>query len=481
MRSDTELVGAAAAGDAQAFGEIVARYQSLVCAIAYSGTGDHALSEELAQDTFVAAWKGLRELREAAKLKAWLAGIARNLVKGAHRSRARARTEPLAAAADPAATTRSPLQGLLDDEEQAIVWRALEQIPETYREPLVLFYREEQSVDRVAEALDLSEDAAKQRLSRGRQMLREQVSALVEGALARTRPGKAFTLAVLAVLPAAAPQAAAAAVAAGAAEGSLAAKGAAATSLAGAVAGPLLGLAGGYIGAKASIESTRSPRERRFMVRTAWLALAFALAFAAVLLLGLLFLPRVFANLAVQLLVAAVYTALLVVFIVRTNRRQRQIQIEDGTYVDPRTLPVLDPAETPRGAIYGSLAGAIFGPLCWIPIMAGIARDGVLAAATVVFALTVYAWAVRAALRSPRAFFRVEMAATAAVAAWTVALVNWKWEAWMTAYRRTSVYEPLSDLPLWAMNVLLAVVYLWVTLRFVQLERKSRIARRPPG
>ena len=101
MRSDTELVGAAAAGDAQAFGEIVTRYQSLVCAIAYSGTGDHALSEELAQDTFVAAWKGLRELREAAKLKAWLAGIVRNLVKGAHRSRARARTEPLAAAADP--------------------------------------------------------------------------------------------------------------------------------------------------------------------------------------------------------------------------------------------------------------------------------------------------------------------------------------------------------------------------------------------
>ena len=222
-------------------------------------------------------------------------------------------------------------------------------------------------MDRVAEALDLSEDAVKQRLSRGRQMLREQVAALVEGALARTRPGRAFTVAVLAVLPAAAPQAAAAAVAAGAAEGSLAAKGAAATSLAGAVAGPLLGLAGGYIGAKASIENTRSPRERQFMVRTAWVALAVALAFSAVMLLGLLLLPRVFANLAVQLLVAGAYTTLLVVFIVRTNRRQRQIQIEDGTYVDPRALPPPDLAESPKGAIYGSLAGAIFGPLLLDP------------------------------------------------------------------------------------------------------------------
>ena len=67
---------------------------------------------------------------------------------------------------EPAATTSSPLQSVLEEEELALVWRALERIPETYREPLVLFYREEQSVDRVAEALELSADAVRQRLSR---------------------------------------------------------------------------------------------------------------------------------------------------------------------------------------------------------------------------------------------------------------------------------------------------------------------------
>jgi hypothetical protein len=46
----------------------------------------------------------------------------------------------------------------------------------------------------------------------------------------------------------------------------------------------------------------------------------------------------------------------------------------------------------------------------------------------------------------------------------------------MVAYRQTWVYEPLSDLPLWAMNVLLATVYLWVLLRFVQLDRRHRRA-----
>ncbi len=54
----------------------------------------------------------------------------------------------------------------------------------------------------MAEALELSEDAVKQRLSRGRKLLQEEVLAFVEGALARTNPGKAFTIAVVAALPA---------------------------------------------------------------------------------------------------------------------------------------------------------------------------------------------------------------------------------------------------------------------------------------
>lgn len=470
MRSDTELVRAAAGGDSQAFGEIVSRYQSLVCAIAYSGTGDLALSEELAQETFVSAWKALSGLREPGRLKAWLAGIARNLVKAARRTRARTRTQPLEEAT---ATAPSPLQQVLAEEQQALVWRALETIPETYREPLVLFYREEQSVERVAEALDLGVGAVKQRLSRGRAMLRDQVAALVESALTRTRPGRAFTLAVLAVLPAAAPQAAAAGAAV-AAEGSAAAKGAAATGLAGAVLGPLLGLAGAYLGAKASIENTRSRRERRFMVRTTWLFAGIALAFVAVEAAGLLLLPELFATLAGQLVLGGLYAALLVALILHVNRRQRQIQVEDGTHVDPRSVAPSDPGETPPRAVYASFAGGVFGSLCWMPIMAFIARDHLVGLATIAFALVLYAASVRAALRAPREFFRIAIAETAAVAAWTVAVVNWRWEPWMDAYRRTSLYDPMADLPLWAMNLLLAALFLWICLRLARLDRRHR-------
>ena len=95
----------------------------------------------------------------------------------------------------------SPVGEAISREEQALLGRCLEQMPESYREPLVLFYRDGQSVAAVAVALELSEDAVKQRLSRGRQMLREQMAGFVESALRRSGPGEAFTLAVLAALP----------------------------------------------------------------------------------------------------------------------------------------------------------------------------------------------------------------------------------------------------------------------------------------
>ena len=69
----------------------------------------------------------------------------------------------------------APVEHAISKEEEAILWWSLEHIPQNYREPLVLFYREGQSVERVAEALELSEDAVKQRLSRGRKLLQQQV------------------------------------------------------------------------------------------------------------------------------------------------------------------------------------------------------------------------------------------------------------------------------------------------------------------
>lgn len=202
--SDAELVAECRRGNRDAFREIVVRHQTLVCSVAYSATGSVSRSEDLAQETFVTAWKQLAALREPAKLRAWLCGIARFMIERELRQRRREplhTAESLDAADGSAAPEPLPSERAVTEEEKALLWHALERIPATYREPLVLFYREHQSIERVAGELDLGEDAVRQRLSRGRKYLHDEVLALVEGTLADTAPGESFSLGVVAALP----------------------------------------------------------------------------------------------------------------------------------------------------------------------------------------------------------------------------------------------------------------------------------------
>jgi RNA polymerase sigma factor (sigma-70 family) len=205
--TDAKLVAESLAGDRDAFRQIVERHQSLVCSLAYCATGSLTQSEDLAQETFLAAWNSLGELREPSKLRPWLCGIARCVIGKELRRQGREpvhAAETLEAVNELAATEPLPSERVISKEEQAILWHCVARIPEIYREPLVLFYRDHQSIERVAEALELSEDAVKQRLSRGRKLLQEQTLAFVEGALQNTNPGPAFSLGVLAALPLAA-------------------------------------------------------------------------------------------------------------------------------------------------------------------------------------------------------------------------------------------------------------------------------------
>jgi RNA polymerase sigma factor (sigma-70 family) len=262
--NDAELVHESLTGNRDAFGQIVARYQSLVCSLAFSATGSLSQSEDLAQETFVTAWQQLRDLREPEKLRSWLCRIARNLTFDALRQQGREpsyRAETLEEVAESLAPEPLPTEQTISNEEQTILWRSLEKIPEIYREPLVLFYREHQSIEAVAQNLELSEDAVKQRPSRGRKLLHEEVLAFVEGALKRTNPGKAFTLVVLAAMPAATFSAKAATLGAVVKSG-VGAKTAGAASLLGALLGPLIVFIPNLIAYRVALAGTQSDEER---------------------------------------------------------------------------------------------------------------------------------------------------------------------------------------------------------------------------
>ncbi len=348
--SDVELVESCRRGDREAFQQMVERYQSLLCSLTYSLTGDFGLSQDLAQETFLTAWRELPRLREPARLRGWLCGIARNLANNTRRRterEARATTAAWEAATEVPAPDPTPAEHAVSRDEAAIVWQALEQVPEAYREPLILFYREQQSVQNTAALLGLSEDAVKQRLSRGRKLVQEQVLALVESTLERTTPGKVFTLAVLGAVPALAPASAAASVAATAAKGTAAAKSAAGLGGLSAILGPVLGVLGGYLGLKASIDNTRSPRERALVVALVRLALIFVVNFT-VTIFAFLFLgrrltqthPAIYVGVLAGLMV--LYTTSLLGLAVWGKRRLSAIRSEEAGLAAAAETPELD-------------------------------------------------------------------------------------------------------------------------------------------
>ena len=201
IANEAGLLQASIDGNSAAFESIVRKYQSLVCAITYSGTSNIEKSEELAQETFVRAWKNLKQLKDLASFKAWLCSIAKTTVKNHFRNQKRDiihQAGSLDIASAVPSDAPDPADKLVSKEQQTVVDMALANIPELYRQPLILFYRQDQSTKQVAEQLDLTEETVRTRLSRGRKKLKQQVAAMVENTLSNTAPGKVFTTAVMA-------------------------------------------------------------------------------------------------------------------------------------------------------------------------------------------------------------------------------------------------------------------------------------------
>ena len=200
--TNRQLVARHLDGDREAFRQIVERHQAMVCALGLSACGDVARSEDLAQEVFITAWRQLPDLREPDKLRGWLTGIARHMINNSFRRQARiptARAEPLST--ETPADGDSPREHAISADESALMWSALAGIPENYREPMVLFYREQQSAAAVAATLEISEEAVRQRLARGRAMLSERMAKLVEETLERSAPTPAFASLVILALP----------------------------------------------------------------------------------------------------------------------------------------------------------------------------------------------------------------------------------------------------------------------------------------
>jgi RNA polymerase sigma-70 factor (ECF subfamily) len=186
-RTDEELLALARQGEQDAFGDFVRRHTATVhrWMVRAVGTED---ADDMAQEIFVKAYRGLERFREDAPPRAWLAAIADNAVKNRYRSRSRFRRIFAGSTdADPEREPQAPGAGPEDEarsgESRRVVAEALKLLPPDFRMPVVLRDIEEWSYEEIAASLGVPIGTVKSRIARGRGQLREILTPLISGRL----------------------------------------------------------------------------------------------------------------------------------------------------------------------------------------------------------------------------------------------------------------------------------------------------------
>jgi RNA polymerase sigma-70 factor (ECF subfamily) len=179
--SDEDLVLQARSGDRTAFEELVRRTSRLVFARLYLETGDVHKSEDLLQDTLLAAYKALRQLEDPAGFRAWLLAIAQNLVVDAARREARKKRTAPPRDERPLSLVRGdeppPEEHAEREEMRQQVLAVLRSLPEEYRLPLTLRYIGGADYETIGIQLGLTNGSLRGLLHRGLKMLRAKMPA----------------------------------------------------------------------------------------------------------------------------------------------------------------------------------------------------------------------------------------------------------------------------------------------------------------
>jgi RNA polymerase sigma-70 factor (ECF subfamily) len=161
------------AGDPSAFEGIVRRWQRPLVNLAFRFCRDRGRAEDLAQEAFLRAYRGLGSWRREGMFSTWLFALAANL----YRSEIR-RIPPAALALDAAGVPRAAGAREGDDEDRRIALRrAVDTLPPRYREALIVFYFQEMDTAAAAAMLGVPEGTLKARLSRARDLLRRKLAA----------------------------------------------------------------------------------------------------------------------------------------------------------------------------------------------------------------------------------------------------------------------------------------------------------------
>lgn len=181
------LIERARDGDLTAFNALVVRFQDPVYSLALRMLGSPAAAEDATQEAFIRAWRRLDSFR-GGRFQSWLFTIVANLSRDELRRRGRrpqtsldaARDDPDRASLDPADGGPSPEAVAEQGDLRALLESALAQLPDDWREVVVLSDVQDMAYDEIAEITGLPLGTVKSRLSRARGRLRDIIGSIAE-------------------------------------------------------------------------------------------------------------------------------------------------------------------------------------------------------------------------------------------------------------------------------------------------------------
>ena len=179
--TDEQLVRKSQQDDERAFGELVSRYESKVYSLALKMLRNPEDAEDVLQDTFLRAYRGIKSFKGNSTFSTWIYRITANSAL----MRLRKRQLPTVSIDDAdereapiniADWAPGPVEQMLNQETQAAMTEAIDALPPEFRQVFVLRDIEELSNAEVAEILDLSVAAVKSRLHRARLKVRNRLA-----------------------------------------------------------------------------------------------------------------------------------------------------------------------------------------------------------------------------------------------------------------------------------------------------------------
>lgn len=261
-------VTAAKQGDTGAFERLVARCQRSVSSIALAIVKDLDASEDIAQQVFIHIWQQLNTLQNPASFLPWVRQITRYRAFNYLRDNKVNITQRGDDAEQAMAEFASEVEldhDLAKKQQNFIMADFISQLPADSREIVLLFYREEQNSQQVAELLGLTESNVRKKLQRVRELLKDQILARYGKLILNTAPGLGLTTAICSALTFASPPVAAASASAFAANSSGLAK--ISWLFGGAMLGAFGGVLGVILGMKHPLKQAVTPQERQQLLK----------------------------------------------------------------------------------------------------------------------------------------------------------------------------------------------------------------------